>query len=139
MPKSLFESICAMLNREGGDIMLGLNDNNEIVGVNVARIDGIVKDIVNQSNNPQKLEPPFILYPEVYQIGDKWLIHIQVPRSSQVHKSANILFNRSHDGDYKVTGSQQIAALYFSKRIHYSENHIYPYLRFEDFNESLFP
>lgn len=29
LPKSLFEMICAMLNREGGDILLGVADNGE--------------------------------------------------------------------------------------------------------------
>ena len=34
LPSSLFETICAMLNREGGDILLGVNDHGVIVGVN---------------------------------------------------------------------------------------------------------
>lgn len=27
LPTNLFETICAMLNREGGDILLGVNDS----------------------------------------------------------------------------------------------------------------
>ena len=28
LPNNLFETICAMLNRDGGDILLGVDNNN---------------------------------------------------------------------------------------------------------------
>jgi ATP-dependent DNA helicase RecG len=64
LPGNLFETICSMLNREGGDILLGVNDAGSITGVNPAQIDAMTRDLVNLSNNPQKLDPPFILFPE---------------------------------------------------------------------------
>jgi ATP-dependent DNA helicase RecG len=36
LPSSLFETICAMLNREGGDILLGITDNGNIAGIDPA-------------------------------------------------------------------------------------------------------
>lgn len=39
LPKSLFESICGMLNREGGDIFLGVDDNGTILGLDKAHLD----------------------------------------------------------------------------------------------------
>ena len=33
LPRSLFESICGMLNRDGGHIFLGVNDEGKIIGV----------------------------------------------------------------------------------------------------------
>lgn len=32
-PSSLFETICSMLNRNGGHIFLGVNDESKIIGV----------------------------------------------------------------------------------------------------------
>lgn len=32
-PTNLFESVCSMLNRNGGHIFLGVNDNLEVIGV----------------------------------------------------------------------------------------------------------
>lgn len=32
LPKTLFETICAMLNRNGGHIFLGVNDKGNIIG-----------------------------------------------------------------------------------------------------------
>ena len=85
LPNNLFESICAMLNRDGGDIFLGVGDTGAIIGVQEAQIDTMTANLVNLSNNSQKIDPPFILYPQKYQIEDKWLIHIQIPASSEVH------------------------------------------------------
>ena len=33
LPGNLFETICAMLNRDGGDILLGVKDNGSLIGV----------------------------------------------------------------------------------------------------------
>ena len=111
LPKSLFESICAMLNRDGGDILLGANDNGDIVGVDETKLETITTDLVNLSNNPEKLDPPFILFPQVYQIDNKTVVHIQIPCSSQLHKSANVVFDRSNDGDFKVNEPHLIAEI----------------------------
>lgn len=139
LPKNLFESICAMLNRDGGDILLGVDDNGIITGIDEACVDKMITNISNISNDPLKIEPPFILFPQKYKIDEKWIIHIQVPASSQVHKTVGVIFDRSNDGDFKIQQAHQIAELHNRKRNYYTENIIYPALRFEDFKESLFP
>ena len=139
MPKNLFESICAMLNRDGGDVILGVNDNGKVTGVDSSKVDKIVKEIVNLSNNPTKLDPPFILFPSVLEINNEKIIHIQIPASSQLHKTANTVFDRSSDGDFKISQSHQIAEIYNKKRNFYSEGIIFEAIRFEDFKPELFP
>ena len=53
LPKSLFESICGRLNRNGGHIFLGVTDNREIIGVDIepfyARLI-IEKDVLRTEN-----------------------------------------------------------------------------------------
>ena len=139
LPGNLFETICAMLNRDGGDILLGVNDSGIISGVEASQTSAMIKNLVDLSNNMQKLDPPFILIPRFYEIEGKFIIHLQVPASSQVHKTANIIYDRSYEGDYKVTQVHQIAELYNNKRNHYTEGIIYKALRFEDFKTELFP
>jgi ATP-dependent DNA helicase RecG len=139
LPANLFETICAMLNREGRDILLGVADDGRITGVEEERIEALKTNLVNLSNNPQKLDPPFILFPQTYSINKQTIIHIQVPSSSQVHKSSGVVYDRSNDGDFRVTQPQQIAQLYNRKRSYYTEELIYPALRFEDFKPELFP
>ncbi|MDW3666860.1 MAG: putative DNA binding domain-containing protein, partial [Nitrososphaeraceae archaeon] len=138
LPKSLFESICAMLNRDGGNILLGVQDNGIISGISTQFVDPMIKDLVNLSNNPSKLDPPFIIHPKEYKIQDKIILHIAVPESSEIHKCTNIVFDRGHEGDYKVTQPSQIALLYNRKRSYYSEGIVYPYLTLADFKPELF-
>ena len=139
LPGNLFESICAMLNRDGGNILLGADNDGNIIGVDATKIETITTNLVNLSNNPEKLDPPFILFPQVYNIDNKTIIHIQVPCSSQLHKSAGVVYDRSNDGDFKVTEPHQIAEIYNRKRTHYTEGIIYPGIQFFDFNPTLFP
>lgn len=139
LPKNLFESVCAMLNRDGGDIVLGADDQGNVTGLAPVAVESMRANLVNLSNNPQKLNPPFILHPSVYEIEGKQIIHIQVPASSQVHQTANKIYDRSNDGDFVLTEAHQIAEIYNRKRTHYTEGIVYPALRFSDFNPALFP
>lgn len=138
LPKSLFESICAMLNGMGGDILLGVMDDGTVSGIKDEYIDQLIKDIVNLSNNPGKLDPPFILHPQICQIDGKLILHVAVPESSELHKCINVVYNRGHDGDYRITQPSQIALLYNGKRNYYSEGIIYPGITMSDFKVELF-
>ncbi|WP_206197658.1 AlbA family DNA-binding domain-containing protein [Terrimonas sp.] len=53
LPGNLFETICAMLNRDGGDILLGVEDNGNVRGIDDNAVSKMVTDLVNLSNNPQ--------------------------------------------------------------------------------------
>ena len=66
-----------MLNRDGGDILVGVDDKGSVLGVNDTEVQKMITDIVSLSNNPQKLESPFSLFPQVYDINGKKLIHIR--------------------------------------------------------------
>ena len=139
LPEPLFETICAMLNRDGGDILLGVADDGTVRGIDPSQVETLKTNLVNLSNNTQKLDPPFILFPLVHEIEGKTIIHIQVPASSQVHKTGNAVYDRSNDGDFLVTQPHRIAELFNRKRLHYTECIIYPALQFEDFKQELFP
>lgn len=55
--KDVYDSICAFLNREGGDLLLGVNDKSEVVGVDETCVQKIMDEIITQCNNPQKINP----------------------------------------------------------------------------------
>ena len=81
-----------MLNRDGGDIILGVDDNGKVIGIDSKNLEKIKANIVNLSNNPQKLDPPFILFPVVHMIDDLFILHIAIPASSQVHSTSGVIF-----------------------------------------------
>ena len=44
LPTTLFETVCSMLNRNGGHIFLGIKDNGEIIGVYKDYVKEILKE-----------------------------------------------------------------------------------------------
>ncbi len=51
VPKSVYETVCAFSNRDGGDIFLGVKDNGAIEGIAPEQIGRISKDFVTAINN----------------------------------------------------------------------------------------
>ena len=49
LPKSIFETVCSFLNTTGGYIILGANDQKEIVGINREIIEKIKKIILHNA------------------------------------------------------------------------------------------
>ena len=137
--KNTFESICGFLNRRGGHLILGVTDEGSIEGVVESEAHKMVNSIITNANNPQKLDPPFYLSPEVIELEGKQIIYTYVPESSQVHKTAGKIFDRNDDGDLDITSqTDQVTQLYLRKQTTYSENNIFPYLKLSDFKEELF-
>ena len=57
LPRSLFETICSMLNRNGGHIFLGIDDLGNTVGVDESGVKNMKKNFANLCNNPEKIFP----------------------------------------------------------------------------------
>ena len=74
-----YESICAFLNRNGGDIFLGITDDGEVLGLPPKTAPIMVRQIVNVMNDPNLWEPRIAVYPEIVNYEGKTLIHIHVP------------------------------------------------------------
>ena len=102
LPRNLFETVCAFLNQDGGVILLGVNDRSRVTGVDPTAVERLVADIVNLSNNPQKLDPPHLLVPDRVDYEGKIVVVLQVPASPQVHRCAGVVYDRGHDGDFRV-------------------------------------
>jgi len=133
LPENLFETVCAFLNRNGGTILMGIGDKKDVVGVNASQAESLCKDLASLSNNPNKIEPVFLLHPTIIAFRGKKLIHVFVPASSQVHKTGGKVFDRSADGDFWIKTDDQIRQMYLRKSSYFSESTIYPFLTEFDF------
>ena len=137
LPKNLFETVCAFLNRNGGHIFLGISDNGKIVGIDEEYIKNMKKEFISLCNNTQKIEPTIYLNIREYEIQKKKILHIYVHESSEVHRTNGSVFDRNEDGDYKVTNSPRIANIYVRKQTFYTENKVFPYAEMSDLREDL--
>lgn len=137
LPNSLFESICAMLNRNGGHIFLGVDDDGTILGIDEEYIPQMEKDFANLCNNPSKIEPTVYLNIYEYMVDNKIILYIPVHESSMVHKTNNIVYDRNIDGDYKGTIQERIANIYIRKQDFYTENKVFPFAEMSDLRPDL--
>ena len=138
LPDNLFETICPMLNRNGGHIFLGVQDNGKIVGVYKDYIRNMRRNFANLCNNEEKISPTVHLEMKEYLCEGKEILYIYVYESSDVHKSANKIFDRNEDGDFEITGNTSlISALYIRKSSTYIENKIYPFATMNDLRKDL--
>lgn len=136
--KDVFDTVCAFLNRSGGEIFLGVTDNGEILGVESDSINSIKKDFVTVMNNGNKINPTYYLNIEEITIKDKIILYIFVPESSQVHRCNGKIYDRNEDGDINITDNTNlVAALYQRKQTAYIENTVYQYVNIDNLREDL--
>ena len=55
--ESLYESVCSFLNHSGGQILVGVQNDGTIIGVNPDKVEKLRTDIVNCINNPELFLP----------------------------------------------------------------------------------
>lgn len=138
LPKSVYETVCAFLNRHGGTLLLGVDDHGEISGIAPESVEQVRKYFVTTINNPQKLTPPTYLSMETVELDGKKLLHIYVPESSQVHRCNGRIYDRNEDDDLDITDhTAQVAQLYQRKQVTYSENRVYPWIQPDDLRSDL--
>ena len=136
--KNVYETVCAFLNRHGGNILLGVSDSGKIIGVEPDSVAQIRKDFMTAINNPQKLNPACYLSIDEYEIDSRLILCIFVPESSQVHRCNGRVFDRNEDSDLDITDHTRLVTdLYHRKQVSYSENKVYPYATLADIREDL--
>ena len=117
----VYDSVCAFLNRNGGNLFLGVKNNGDIVGVDEDSLDQIKKDFVTSLNNPEILRPTAYLVIEDVEVEGKRILYINVPESSQVHCCKGKIFDRNEDGDFDITNNTNLVSrLYMRKQSEYS-------------------
>ena len=132
LTKDVFDTVCSFNNRNGGHILLGINDKRDIVGVSEDRVDKVMKEFITSINNPQKIYPPLYLLPEVFEIDSKKIIYIKVPEGYQVCRHNGKIWDRSYEGDINITNHAELVyKLYARKQGSYFVNKVYPNLDIE--------
>lgn len=135
--KDTFESVCALLNRLGGQLLLGVEDDGAVCGVDKACVEKIKKNFVTQMNNPDKISPTFYTQLEEYEIDGKTVIYAHIPVTTEVHRTAGKIFDRNEDGDFNITNNTALVAQLYNRKsnISYTETQIFPMVSVDDLDK----
>jgi len=81
VPVTFYDTVVSFLNREGGVIVLGVNDTGKITGIDPNSVEKMKKDIVTSLNNKDVIHPP-VNFP-IYQLdyNGKIVLCVKVPVS----------------------------------------------------------
>ena len=66
-----YKSVCSFLNRFGGDIYLGVDDNRTVKGIHQNAISDMIKNFIQMVSNPELLSPTVYLAPEIINYKNK--------------------------------------------------------------------
>ena len=61
----VYESICSFLNRFGGDLFMGVEDDGTVVGLPEKAASDMIKNFIKCISNPDLLSPTVYLSPEI--------------------------------------------------------------------------
>ena len=106
---SLADEIAAFANARGGVILIGVDDDGEIVGVDRHTLNTAEKTVIEICTD--SIDPIVLIFTEKLRIDDKNLLKIEVPRSLFVHKTANGYFMRQGSSKREMP-TEQLARLF---------------------------
>jgi len=134
-----YKTVCSFLNRFGGDLFLGVDDNGTVVGIPPNAISGVIKNFISMVGNVDIISPTVYLSPDIISYQGKEIIHIHISASPEVHTYKKVIYDRVDDADVKVTSTSQISMLYIRKQKIYTERDVFKYVKDEDLRLDMFP
>ena len=121
IPKTIYDTVCSFLNKEGGTILVGVDDNGNVVGIPENKISNFITTFSTTVNNISTINPPIQVSPISYNFKGKWILIIKLSVSSQVHKYKDEIYDRIDEADIKLTDDTSINEIYFRKRQVFAE------------------
>jgi ATP-dependent DNA helicase RecG len=134
-----YETVCAFLNRFGGDIYLGVEDDGAVIGLPPNAAPDMVKNFISTISNPDIISPTVYLAPRILEYEGKTIIHIHIYPSAEVHTCKKVIYDRVGDADVKVTATGQTAQMFIRKQKIYTEKKVYPYVTKDHLRLDLLP
>ena len=103
---SMADQIAAFANSDGGTILIGIDENREIVGIDLPKLDRIEKTVVEICDD--SIEPTVHIFTEKFRLDGKNLLRIKIPRSFFVHKTVNGYFTRQEQSKTEMSTAQLV-------------------------------
>ena len=135
LASSVYETVSSFSNRYGGYILLGVEDDGKVSGVNPESVAKMKKNFSNTLNNPGRIAPTLFLSLEEAEVSGKTILWCYVPPNSQVVMLGGKIYDRAVDGDMDITrNSEMVSQIHRRKSADYSERNIFPYAKEEHFD-----
>lgn len=114
--ESLYESVCSFLNHSGGQILIGVQDDGTIVGVNPDKVEKMRTNIVNCINNPELFLPCPYFTSRIMDIEDKKVMQLDIPCGQYVYRYKGRYWDRNDDADIDVTDQPELLLSIFERK-----------------------
>ena len=139
VPSSFYETVVSFSNTDGGTILLGVDDQGNVKGIDVNAEVSLTKNIITALNSRDCIDPPVYVQPFCINHPDGKVMVIQIPASSQIHNHSGTVYSRDFESDLDISKNQQrLSDLYLRKRNFFTESIIYPNLTLADLDDALF-
>lgn len=136
---SVYDTVCSFSNRSGGLIILGIDDNRTLVGINKTLVHDLKKNIINVLGNKELFFPTLRIEPEIVEHQGLLFIVIDVPVSQYPVRFKNRYFDRNGDADQDITNNMELVlSLFERKNPHLFEDRLVNGLRLEDLDHNTF-
>lgn len=134
---SVFQTICSFLNKEGGTLIIGVQDFGKVIGVANLYIDSMLAKISHTLE--KEFSPAVTLTPQVEDIDGKKVIRLSIPQCEGVQRYRNKVYDRFGNEVSDITYSYNLVEnIHLRKKKESSENIVCPFLRMHEFEEKSF-
>lgn len=142
LPKSLWETYCAMANSNGGVILLGVEDDGRVSGV--PDVKAQKKAFWDTVNNRSKVSSNLLTDADVLEVdyGETRILAIHVPRASRYQRpvflGSNPLtgtYRRNDEGDYHCT-EQEVGRMLADRAEEPADSRILMYYGLDDLDRA---
>ena len=114
--ESLYESVCSLLNHSGGQILVGVQNDGTIIGVNPDKVEQLRTDIVNCINNPELFLPCPYFTPRIMEVEGKSVMQLDIPCGQYVYRFKGRYWDRNDDADIDVTDQPELLLSIFERK-----------------------
>ena len=114
--ESLYESVCSLLNHSGGQILVGVQNDGTIIGVNPDKVEQLRTDIVNCINNPELFLPCPYFTPRIMEVEGKSVMLLDIPYGQYVYRFKGRYWDRNDDADIDVTDQPELLLSIFERK-----------------------
>ena len=114
--ESLYETVCSFLNHSGGQILVGVKDNGEIIGVNPDKAGTLKTNIITAIKNPDLFLPCPYFTPQILDIEGKVVLLLDIPCGQYVYRYNGRYWDRNGDADIDVTDQPELLLSLFERK-----------------------